>query len=130
LSTHGSPPRWTSTGLTALALPLGEQRRRHLDHRGTAGRRHRFRRWSTPGSRYRAQPRSAESGDGGSKADMADSTAGGGPAFDSGDPDVYSRQVLSWAARRRARRLAMEDGHPDRAVADPRGDQGVPTVGP
>jgi hypothetical protein len=60
---------------------------------------------------------------------MADSTAGGGLAFDSGDSEVYSRQVLAWAARRRARRLAMEDGHPGRAVADPGADRPVPTVG-
>jgi hypothetical protein len=59
---------------------------------------------------------------------MADSAVGGGPAFDSGDPDVYSRQVLAWAARRRARRLAMEDGHPGRAVAIPNADEAVPTV--
>jgi hypothetical protein len=61
---------------------------------------------------------------------MADSTAGIVPTFDSGDPDVYSRQLLSWAARRRARRLAMEDGHPARAAAVQPPNDGVPTVGP
>jgi hypothetical protein len=61
---------------------------------------------------------------------MAESTAGGGPAFDGGDADIYSRQVLARAARRRARRLAMEDGHPGRAIADPRADKAVPTVEP
>jgi hypothetical protein len=60
---------------------------------------------------------------------MADSTAGGVPTFDGGDPDVYSRQVLAWAARRRARRLAMEDGHPGRAPAVPTADEAVPPIG-
>jgi hypothetical protein len=60
---------------------------------------------------------------------MADSTVGVGPTFDGGEADVYWRQVLARAARRRARRLAMEDGHPDRAAVAAAADQAVPTVG-
>jgi hypothetical protein len=45
---------------------------------------------------------------------MAES-AGDVPALDIGDADGFSRQVLSKVARRRALRLAMEDGHPGRA---------------
>jgi hypothetical protein len=54
---------------------------------------------------------------------MAES-AGDVPALDIGDADGYSRHVLSKAARRRAQRLAMEDGHPGRAhhPRNPTGD--------
>ena len=41
------------------------------------------------------------------------STVGGVPASDfDGDADVARQQLLSAAARLRARRLAMGDGHP------------------
>ena len=62
---------------------------------------------------YRAPPPEADRGARRNKAEMAEPTAGGVPAIDIGtDAELILHEMLSRIARRRARRLAMRDGHP------------------
>ena len=48
-----------------------------------------------------------------------EATAGSMPAIDNGtDADLMTRQLLAKVARRRARQLAMRDGHPSVVVGE------------
>ncbi len=70
---------------------------------------------------YRAPPPEADRGARRNKAEMAEPTAGGVPAIDMGtDAELMLHEMLSRVARRRARQLAMRDGHPVATVSEPR----------